>query len=95
MSHTKGPWIITPDGEANFVGIATEKGWLMRIQQNGELSVEEQIANARIIAAARDMLDTLISIRQTLESMKKDSTVDGMLFITDLAINKAKEGQPS
>ena len=66
VTHTTEKWEHTTDGEANFYGIATEKDWLMRVQQNGELSVEEQEANIRLIVGApqtlkqRDLLLTLV-----------------------------------
>lgn len=40
------------DGEPNFYGIATNKGWLLRIQINGELQVPEQIEIWDMIQAA-------------------------------------------
>lgn len=58
--HTQGEWRVTTDGEANFFGIATEKGWLMRIQQNGEMQVVEQIANAERIVKCVNMHNELI-----------------------------------
>lgn len=50
-------WVATTDGEANFYGIATEEDWLMRIQQNGELSIEQQESNIRVIVAAKHLLE--------------------------------------
>ena len=57
MKNTNGPWINTTDGEANFYGIATNNDWLFRIQQNGSLSLDEQEANAKLIAVAPELLE--------------------------------------
>jgi hypothetical protein len=58
--HTQGPWNLKPDGEANFFTIADSKqNWLMRIQHNGEQSLQEQTTNANLIAAAPELLEAL------------------------------------
>jgi hypothetical protein len=53
--HTAGNWTFKPSGDANFYFIKTESkpnSWLMNIQQNGELSNAEQIANIELITEA-------------------------------------------
>lgn len=67
---TKGIWIKTTDGEANFYGICTEKNWLMRIQQNGEKSIQEQEANAKLIATAPELLEKLLKAKSTISRLK-------------------------
>lgn len=67
---TKGSWVKTTDGEANFSGISTKKNWLMRIQQNGEKSIEEQDANAKLIATAPELLEALIKAKSTISRLK-------------------------
>lgn len=67
MKHTKGPWFNTTDGEANFYGIATQENWLFRIQQNGEKGTAEQEANAKLLAAAPDMLEALKDAHRELD----------------------------
>lgn len=62
MKHTKGKWIVTEDGEANFSGIADKYNWLFRIQQNGELTEQVQRANTKLISKAPDMLELLEEI---------------------------------
>jgi hypothetical protein len=65
--YTEEKWQVTTDGEANFFGIATSKGWLLRVQQNGELSAQEEEANIKLIAAAPELLRALIEV---IESAK-------------------------
>lgn len=56
--HTPGPWAVKTDGEANYFTIADSKAnWLMRVQHNGEPSTVTQDANARLIAAAPELLE--------------------------------------
>ena len=42
MAITKGPWIVTNDGEANFYGIANNLDWVLRVQQHGGIFMETQ-----------------------------------------------------
>ena len=68
MKHTQDKWHGTTDGEANFYGIATIKDWLMRIQQNGELSTEEQEANIKLILAAPKLLGACKTAKQIINA---------------------------
>lgn len=67
---TKGEWELTTDGEANFYGIAANKDWLIRIQQNGSLGVKEQEANAKLIACSLELLIELDKARSTISRLK-------------------------
>ena len=99
MKHTPGPWEVTEDGEADFSGIATQSNWLMRIQQNGELSVQEEEANANLIAAAPELLaalealephmDAIVCYASTLPEFKPNLLVVN----AQAAIRKAKGGE--
>lgn len=65
FNGTTGPWKLTSDGEANFHGIQKPNGnWLMRVQQNGELSIKEEEANMKLIVAAPELLEALILYRE-------------------------------
>jgi len=74
LKHTQLKWYLTSDGYANFFGISTDKNWLMRIQQNGELSVQEQNANANLIINAPELLKICITI---MEDDKLNSILKG------------------
>ncbi len=58
--HTPGPWATEAQGDANHYFTRQPNGhWLASIQFNGELSIAEQEANARLIDAAPDLLEAL------------------------------------
>ncbi|TXH43385.1 MAG: hypothetical protein E6Q97_34225 [Desulfurellales bacterium] len=59
ISPSSGPWVHSATGEANFYRFSTPERWLMVVHQNGELSVEKQEANCRMIAASHAMLEQL------------------------------------
>lgn len=67
---TEEKWELTTDGEANFYIICTEKNWLMKIQQNGEISIQEQEANAKLIAAAPEIFELLKESQRTIQSLR-------------------------
>lgn len=56
MNHTPGPWNIREEGEANRYAILADNKWLITFLHNGEAMTEKQRANARLIAAAPDLL---------------------------------------
>lgn len=56
--HTQGPWSITTD----YIGIYDSKGRCiadMDSESSPEIGLDETLANARLIAAAPDMLAAL------------------------------------
>lgn len=67
--HTPGPWIVSNHGDANHHVINPAPGrgnWLFVLQHNGEKWVVEQDANARLIAAAPDLLELIDHCRVAL-----------------------------
>lgn len=59
----QGPWTTRTQGEANHHFILAEDGkWLAALQFNGELMGSKQEANARLIAAAPELLAALQGI---------------------------------
>lgn len=85
--HTKGTWSYTSDGEANFSGIATKENWLMRIQHNGELLLEEQDANTKLIAAAPELLEALQKIHNMCYGDVKGSLDENLDKIADVTLS--------
>lgn len=65
--HTAGPWEPREAGDANFYSILKSGNWLMEIHQNGELPVFIQEKNARLIAAAPELLEALVELYQRAE----------------------------
>lgn len=59
MSHTKGPWVADETEDAFFIGKDAETICIVEKLYKREL---EQIANARIIEAAPEMLDLLAEV---------------------------------
>jgi hypothetical protein len=53
--HTPGPWAVTADG----INIKTKDTDIMICENGGETGATEDKANARLIAAAPDMLEAL------------------------------------
>lgn len=69
-SHTKGPWTVHTSRTTDDVGIIGDNGCLAEcfseIRKQGEKAFTEQMANARLIAAAPDLLEALIHARQNM-----------------------------
>lgn len=60
IPHTPGPWRVVAQGDASHYALITESGrWVIAFLQNGELMEARQLANARLIAHAPDLLQTL------------------------------------
>lgn len=58
IKHTPGPWVVHEQGDANdFCLLTTDGKWVIAFLQNGELMLEKQRANARLIATAPDLAD--------------------------------------
>ena len=91
FKHTPGPWVPHAQGDANYWCLITDTGkWVIGFMQNGELMTEEQVANAKLIAAAPDMLAALLCIqakqeRSGIKYYSEGSIMDGVIK----AINKA------
>jgi hypothetical protein len=61
--HTKGEWTFREQGEANQWCLITADGrWVIAFLQNGELLPPEQLANARLMAAAPKLLAALAGL---------------------------------
>jgi hypothetical protein len=53
--HTPGPW-TTPDAYPNAIQVTSASGWICSLEVNKVNATEEQKANARLIAAAPELL---------------------------------------
>lgn len=99
FKHTKGEWVGVTDGDANFYGVSTlygettNKNWLFRIQQNGELSTVEQQANIKLMLYAPKLLKALVSLIAQTEHCELDNeqviaVVDAKEIIKNLSKQK-------
>ncbi len=67
MSHTPGPWTFRADGDDSHYAIMAGTRWLASFLHNGEQWTDTQLANARLMAAAPDMLTALREIAGLLD----------------------------
>ena len=92
--HTKGEWeVFKPDhmGCTN-VSIGKNAGFNQFVELwHHQNSKEESEANAKLIAAAPELLEALININNILNSAYQSSKDEEILDITINAIKKATE----
>lgn len=69
VKHTPGPWIWHEQGDANaYALLSNTKRWVIVFRQNGEILTGQQRANARLIAAAPELLEACQMIAQWMKS---------------------------
>ena len=67
MKHTKGNWELKTQGDANEYCIITDENkWVTAFRMNGEQTVHEQMANAKIMTAAPKLLEALKELHEKL-----------------------------
>lgn len=89
--HTPGPWNFIEQGDPDeFVLLANEHRWVIALRMNGELRLEEEIANASLIAAAPELLEALDDIIGLAEAGRMVHVINR----AKAAIAKAKGEQP-
>lgn len=93
IKHTPGPWMFHEQGDANqYCLLTNDKRWVIAFSQNGELHTPEQIANAKLIAAAPELLEALILAIDALDPEKEHLDYDDSAFLEiKKAIKKATE----
>lgn len=90
-NHTPGPWKFrTGDADNYFEVLGPYKSQkTICLLPNGCFVPEtEAEANARLIAAAPDLLDACQSVLESLKQMKQDSMIEGMIMALEIAIKK-------
>ncbi len=93
LKHTEGEWEIKPKTESTSIKIIhKEQGFVIA----SIISIDEAEANAKLMMASKDLLETLIEIRSKLQYEQgmnaisksgKDWSIE--LKMTNEAINKA------
>lgn len=85
--HTPGPWVHATDiGQVGSVEYADGTVIAQAQQLPGDFGGKQRNANARLIAAAPDMLEALIDCRRALEI----ANFTQELAVVDAAIAKAR-----
>ena len=82
MKHTPGPWTVyddSNDGKTNRIEIAARGKTVARIYQSVP---EEDLPNARLIAAAPDLLEALVELSESFvdtyfDDPRSDEEIDG------------------
>lgn len=87
--HTPGPWAMPDSGQGRISKVGANGGWdgLIATADCGDYarSRDEGLANALLIAAAPDMLETLKRLREMCADFGAKTACD----IADAAIFKA------
>ena len=71
MKHTPGPWIVQGDTYVTVNNLI-----IAHCKQDGHSSLDEAMANARLIASAPDLLATLIEVTDVLERLRRGHGVE-------------------
>lgn len=79
VKHTPGPWAVDSDGAGWYIEATPERGHSLafiaspEFQEEPDTSASEACANARLIAAAPDLLETLIWMVENDETFEGDT----------------------
>lgn len=64
---TPGDWELKEQGDANeYCIITTDNIWVVGFRLNGIQTVERQIANGKLMAASKDLLEALVQLYESL-----------------------------
>ncbi|OYY99529.1 MAG: hypothetical protein B7Y37_13645 [Sphingobacteriia bacterium 28-36-52] len=61
--HTPAPWLLEKTGYINHLSVYVNDKWLFSFHQNGFFK-EENEANAKLIAAAPELLEAAIKLQE-------------------------------
>lgn len=91
--HTPAPWRVLdnrnstdPDKFGHY--IVDDQGYIVADMPSYN-NTKPSEANARLIAAAPELLDAAQSVLATLKAMRQDDMIRGMQMVLEIAINKA------
>jgi hypothetical protein len=97
MKHTPGPWTFHQNGDGSYSILGKkisekEYQWIVGFIQNGEFWTEEQLANAKLIAAAPEMLKALQGVISHDDALVERYKISpSLIFQVENAIKKATE----
>ena len=69
MSHTNGPWrVVTQKHKTGRLDIGvcdlkTEKYWIARMSNHPDISFEQEMADAKLLAAAPELLEFMLELK--------------------------------
>lgn len=87
-NHTPGPWNTNGEGNTGYrIKTATKEGF--SLIPNIEMTRDEMQANARLIAAAPDILQALTAILALSHLIPQPATHDGLQLADALAAARA------
>lgn len=101
VKHTPGPWYVNTDSidiSLKQIGVHPSSEVIQRsncigIRHNGtSAGVATATANARLIAAAPDMLESLIEVLSCIDQHTDDAVLGPIIGNAKSAIAKAKGG---
>jgi hypothetical protein len=104
MTHTPGPWItagphgtgIAPASMPNerlAVAMAMDCELTEEDMYGDDVPLESQVANARLIAAAPDLLAALVRMDEEFGTQNHTNSADDAVRLAQAAINKATGGE--
>ena len=99
-THTPGPWLLVEQGDANEYAVLTpdKKEWVIAFRLNPGLPIyAQEKANAKLIAAAPELLqacisamqDTIMLLNETAEFTPEN--LESTIEVLSNAIKKATE----
>lgn len=89
--HTKGPWVMAPQGDAVYAAKGGDIVCLSPAHEGWEDSARRWPANAHLIAAAPDMLEALTLVADYL--MGDDDVPENIADAINAALKKARGKQ--
>jgi len=98
MKHTQGPWEVYSDeyfDDHNEVLIQHQGGVVVdrvgTLSSNDATDNAQLMTDAKLIAAAPDLLDACCSVLRSINDLKTDPTLEGCAMVLEHAIRKATD----
>lgn len=89
IAYTKGPWMHNPEGDETVVRIPQAEPQDFSVLGASQVANEEDYANARLIAAAPDLLEALTHLADIAQATSETTEIEPALLQARNAIDKA------
>ena len=88
--HTAGPWKDVQTNRGIEIAAGSD-GYILNLTPNGR-GIANFMANARLVSAAPELLESLIQLREWIRSPGEDDGLlnDSIILAADAVIQKAK-----